>query len=35
MQPRGAQLHGIYEMNEIINKLLLATDKFMSEMHLK
>ena len=22
-------------MNEIVNKLLLASDKFMSEMHLK
>ena len=24
-----------YEMNEIVNKLLLAGDKFMPEMHLK
>ena len=35
MQPRWAQLHWIYKVNEIINKFLLATDKFMSEMHLK
>ena len=25
----------LYKMNEIINKFLLAGDKFMSEMHLK
>ena len=25
----------LYKMNEIVNKFLLAGDKFMSEMHLK
>ena len=29
------QLRWRYKMNEIVNKLLLAGDKFMPEMHLK
>ena len=28
------QCHNDYKMNEIVNKFLLAGDKFMSEMHL-
>ena len=29
------QFHWVYKMNEIVNKFLLAGDKFMPEMHLK
>ena len=29
------QFHWMYKMNEIVNKFLLASDKFMPEMHLK
>ena len=29
------QSHWVYKMNEIVNKFLLAGDKFMPEMHLK
>ena len=29
------QLHWEYKLNEIVNKLLLASDRFVPEMHLK
>ena len=29
------QLHWEYKLNEIVNKLLLASDRFVLEMHLK
>ena len=29
------QLHWMYKMNEIVNKFLLAGDKFMPDMHFK
>ena len=31
----GDILFWLYKMNEIVNKILLAGDKFMPEMHLK
>ena len=35
MQFHWKQLHLMYKMNDIINKFLLAGDKFIPEMHLK
>ena len=31
----GDILFSLYKMNDVVNKLLLAGDKFMPEMHLK
>ena len=35
MQFHWKQLHLMYKMNDIINKFLLAGNKFIPEMHLK